>query len=85
MAPRSTAPSIATLLATAHDLADAAGATILPHFRKPISVDNKDKAGFDPVTVADTAAETAMRTLIAERHPEHGIIGEEFAALGLSW
>ena len=81
VAPRSSAPSLATLLATAHDLADAAGATILPHFRKPIEVDNKDKSGFDPVTIADTAAETVMRRLIAKRHPDHGIIGEEFAAV----
>jgi myo-inositol-1(or 4)-monophosphatase len=78
---RTPAPSIASLLATAHDLADAAGATILPHFRTPIPVDNKDAAGFDPVTVADTAAETVMRQLIAERHPDHGVIGEEFAAV----
>lgn len=74
-------PSLATLLASAHDLADAAGATILPYFRKPLSVDNKDQAGFDPVTIADTAAEAAMRQLIADWYPEHGIIGEEFAAV----
>ena len=81
MATRINASSISTLLATAHDLADAAGKTILPHFRTAIPVDNKDTRGFDPVTVADTAAEAAMRRLIAKRHPEHGIIGEEFEAV----
>jgi inositol-phosphate phosphatase / L-galactose 1-phosphate phosphatase / histidinol-phosphatase len=30
------------------------------------------------VTVADRAAEAAMRQLIAARFPEHGIVGEEF-------
>jgi histidinol phosphatase-like enzyme (inositol monophosphatase family) len=71
-------PSPTALLATAHRLADAAGQTILPHFRRPIAVDNKAAKGFDPVTIADTAAEQAMRALIAKLHPDHGIIGEEF-------
>lgn len=69
----------ATVLETAHRLADASGAVILPHFRTPIAVDNKADKGFDPVTVADTAAEQAMRALIAKLHPDHGIIGEEFS------
>jgi inositol-phosphate phosphatase / L-galactose 1-phosphate phosphatase / histidinol-phosphatase len=63
-------------LALAADLADAAGEVIRPYFRQPIRVD--DKPDLSPVTVADRAAETAMRRLIAARFPEHGIIGEEF-------
>ena len=63
-------------LALAADLADAAGEAIRPYFRQPIRVD--DKADLSPVTVADRAAETAMRRLIAARFPDHGIIGEEF-------
>lgn len=31
-----------------------------------------------PVTLADRAAERAMRDLITERYPDHGIYGEEF-------
>lgn len=58
-------------------LADAAGQAILPHFRLPVSVDNKAQAGFDPVTIADRNGETAMRALIEQHFPEHGIIGEE--------
>jgi inositol-phosphate phosphatase/L-galactose 1-phosphate phosphatase/histidinol-phosphatase len=57
-------------------LADAAGAVIRPYFRKPITVD--DKADLTPVTAADRAAEQAMRSLIENRFPDHGIIGEEY-------
>jgi inositol-phosphate phosphatase/L-galactose 1-phosphate phosphatase/histidinol-phosphatase len=63
-------------LALAIDLADAAGAVIRPYFRQPLAVD--DKPDLSPVTIADRAAEAAMRHLIAERFPAHGIIGEEF-------
>ncbi len=59
-------------------LADAAGAAILPHFRSRLSVENKEAAAFDPVTVADRAAEVAIRELVAAEHPDHGILGEEF-------
>ncbi|QBI03766.1 histidinol-phosphatase [Pseudoduganella albidiflava] len=67
------------LLAFAEELADAAGAAILPHFRAEIIVEDKSagRAVFDPVTVADRAAERAMRDLIAARYPDHGIVGEE--------
>jgi inositol-phosphate phosphatase / L-galactose 1-phosphate phosphatase / histidinol-phosphatase len=57
-------------------LADAAGAAIRPHFRQKLTVD--DKPDRSPVTIADRAAETAMRALIEEHHPSHGIVGEEF-------
>jgi len=61
------------------ELATASGETILPFFRTSIGVDNKAMPGhFDPVTAADRAAETAMRTLIKRHFPAHGIIGEEF-------
>ncbi len=59
-------------------LADAAYDSIMPHFRARPDVENKDAAGFDPVTAADRAAEAAMRRLIAETYPDHGIVGEEF-------
>jgi myo-inositol-1(or 4)-monophosphatase len=69
---------LAILVDFAHTLADAAGAVILPHFRSQLAVENKDTAAFDPVTVADRDAEAAMRALIRERFPGHGILGEEF-------
>ena len=66
-------------LQIAHLMADAARAAILPHFRRPgLESQNKDAAGFDPVTVADRAAETAMRAVLAQYRPEDGIWGEEF-------
>lgn len=62
-------------------LATAAGEAILPFFRTSLTVDDKSRGGgFDPVTAADRAAESAMRTLIRRTFPEHGIIGEEFGA-----
>jgi inositol-phosphate phosphatase/L-galactose 1-phosphate phosphatase/histidinol-phosphatase len=63
-------------LALASDLADAAGEAIRPYFRQPLAVD--DKPDLSPVTIADRAAELAMRRLIAARFPAHGILGEEF-------
>ena len=56
-------------------LADAAGAVIRPYFRQRVEV--IDKADASPVTIADRDSEAAMRRLIAERFPEHGIFGEE--------
>ena len=64
-------------LSFAQRLADAAGAAILPHFRTRLAIENKLADGFDPVTEADRAAERAMRGLIREHHPGHGILGEE--------
>jgi myo-inositol-1(or 4)-monophosphatase len=62
------------------ELAAVSGATILPFFRTALAVDNKGpQDAFDPVTAADRAAETAMRTLIRHAFPDHGIVGEEFA------
>ena len=67
-------------LALALRLADAAGEAIRPYFRKPLKVD--DKADLTPVTAADRAAEQAMRALIGQHFPEHGIVGEEFGRVG---
>ena len=63
------------------ELASVSGETIRPFFRTALSIENKSSAGgFDPVTAADRAAESAMRTLIKKTFPEHGIIGEELGA-----
>ena len=63
------------------ELAAASGDAIRPFFRTALGIENKSiSGGFDPVTAADRAAEAAMRTLIHRAFPEHGIIGEEFAA-----
>jgi myo-inositol-1(or 4)-monophosphatase len=67
-------------LPLAHRLADRAGEEILPYFRKGVAAENKAKVGFDPVTAADKAAERAIRKLLAEHCPDHGIVGEEYDA-----
>ena len=60
-------------------LATVSGEAILPFFRTSLGVEDKNVGGsFDPVTAADRAAETAMRTLIVRNFPEHGIVGEEY-------
>ena len=64
-------------------LADIAGSTILPYFRVRLDVENKlTGRGYDPVTLADRAAEQAIRDEIQRAYPGHGILGEEhgFAA-----
>ena len=63
-------------LALASELADAAGSVIRPFFRQRLAVE--DKSDLTPVTAADRAAELAMRGLIEDRFPDHGIVGEEF-------
>ncbi len=73
---RSRVPSLDHAIRTAHDAADAAGAAIRPHFRMAVTVDRKQDSS--PVTIADRAAEQAMRAIIAARHPDHGVLGEEF-------
>ena len=59
-------------------MADAAGAVILPHFRAVIAIEDKRNfMGYDPVTVADRAAEDVIRAAIKAAYPTHGIHGEE--------
>lgn len=59
----------------AHALADEAGDIARRYFRQRIAID--DKPDLTPVTIADREAEAAMRRLIAQAFPEHGVIGEE--------
>jgi histidinol phosphatase-like enzyme (inositol monophosphatase family) len=73
-------PDFEALLALAHALADQAGAVILPHFRTDLGIDHKGGTAFDPVTVADRAAEAALRATLAKIYPEHGIMGEELGS-----
>jgi myo-inositol-1(or 4)-monophosphatase len=64
------------LLAAAAAAADVAGAVIRPLFRSGLRIDLKSDR--TPVTVADRSAEQAMRAVLAEQFPDHGIQGEEF-------
>ena len=65
------------LVAAAEAALDAAAAAIRPYFRAGVAADDKSDAS--PVTIADRNAEQAMRSVLAARFPEFGIIGEEFA------
>lgn len=62
-------------VALAHRLADAARPVVRHYFRTPVSVDTKKDSS--PVTIADREVETAMRAIIKETFPGHGILGEE--------
>jgi myo-inositol-1(or 4)-monophosphatase len=59
------------------ELAEIAGRVVLPYFRRELSVADKGAGRFDPVTVADREAESALRAAILARYPDHGILGEE--------
>ena len=59
----------------ANRLADAAATQSLAYFRTPLDV--LTKADDSPVTLADRAAETAMRRILGAECPQDGIYGEE--------
>lgn len=63
-------------LVLAERLAEAARPVIRQYFRTPVAVDAKADAS--PVTIADREVEAAMRALIRETFPGHGILGEEY-------
>jgi myo-inositol-1(or 4)-monophosphatase len=67
-------------LAFAETLADTAREETMHRWKAGCAAEAKGGAAldFDPVTDADREAERAMRRLIEERFPEHGIAGEEF-------
>lgn len=63
------------------EIADAADAIALRHFRRPdLRVDTK--ANLTPVSEADFAIESAARRLAVARHPDLGMLGEEEGATG---
>jgi len=74
-----TSERLAELDAFLIELNAAAARVILPLFRADHGlIDKGGSRGFDPVTDADRGAERAIRALITERHPDHGVIGEEY-------
>lgn len=81
------ADRLAALDAFIIDLNRASAEVILPLFRADHGLEDKGAgknlprdthAAFDPVTEADRGAEAAIRKLIGERFPDHGVIGEEY-------
>lgn len=72
-------PDIATLngfMDLADRVADAAGEVLKRQFRTPLAIEAKSDES--PVTRADRDAERAMRALIEDAYPYHGVLGEEF-------
>jgi inositol-phosphate phosphatase/L-galactose 1-phosphate phosphatase/histidinol-phosphatase len=61
----------------AHRLADAAGEIQRRYFRQPLKIELKPDAS--PVTRVDKETERALRQLIEQAYPGHGIAGEEYA------
>jgi inositol-phosphate phosphatase/L-galactose 1-phosphate phosphatase/histidinol-phosphatase len=70
--------AIADDIALAHRLADAAREAIRPHFRSGDPSERKPDA--TPVTLADRAAEEAMRRILKAECPRDAVHGEEFGA-----
>lgn len=74
-------------IALALRLADAAGAAIRPYFRSDMPSERKEDA--TPVSLADRAAEEAMRRILKAEVPRDTVIGEEFGSdagtSGRSW
>lgn len=56
--------------------ADVAAAVVRPFFRAGLGA--ALKGDMSPVTIADRTAELAMRAVLSERFPSHGVLGEEF-------
>ncbi len=62
------------LLDFALELAAVGEAQIMPRYRRASAARKAD----GEVTEADRNAEAAMRAPVAERHPQHAVLGEEF-------
>jgi histidinol-phosphatase len=63
-------------LALAHAACDEADALARAAFRRDLRISTKPDRTF--VTETDTAIERAIRTRIADAHPDHGLVGEEY-------
>ncbi len=71
-------PDWAELTRFAIALAQESAAAILPYFRRNTAVEVKDGPVWDPVTEGDRAGERAIRAMIEQHYPNHGILGEEY-------
>jgi myo-inositol-1(or 4)-monophosphatase len=84
-------PPESLLLATAVEAVQKAGAIQMSHFGGPMRIDKK--GAIDLVTEVDVAVERMFRAMIAERFPDHVVLGEELqqddlvrrAAPGYCW
>ena len=60
----------------AHEWCDVTDEIALRHFRRDLEITRKPDTTF--VTQADTGVERLLRERIADRYPDHGVLGEEF-------
>lgn len=74
-------PEHAEYLAFAETLADQSRKMLLAVKDTAPEIDIKSDASY--VTTTDRAVETALRAMIQERYPEHGILGEEFGNINI--
>jgi inositol-phosphate phosphatase/L-galactose 1-phosphate phosphatase/histidinol-phosphatase len=70
--------SVHEALAFAEDLADAARLIAKRHARSPLQIVAKYDGS--PVTIVDCSIEQVLRELIAERYPDHAVIGAQRSA-----
>lgn len=68
---------LAALATTAARVARGGGRILSEAFGTDLSVDYKDDAKRDPVTVVDKECQEYIARAIAEEYPDHGIVGEE--------
>lgn len=73
---RAEGEEVAAWLAFAIDCADLADEISLATFQTELAVDSKTDGSF--VTEADRRIESLIRSRIADRYPDHGVVGEEY-------
>ena len=71
---------LAAWLRFALECTDVADELALRGLREELTVEAKDDGSF--VTQVDRAIESAIRSRLADRFPDHGVVGEEFGAEG---
>jgi len=70
--------NLAPFIETAHILADAAGLLIRDAWVQDATTTFKPDGS--PVTPADMQVERRLRDILKARHPDHGVLGEEYGA-----
>jgi len=78
MTPSTTAVTAQEFIDFSQELAEASRALIRSRFRRNIDIEMKPDN--TPVTPTDLEVETLIRNMIADRYPDHGVIGEEHPA-----
>ena len=68
-----------SFVVSAEQMADISGELIRIDRHKAFETEIKSDGS--PVTSVDKAAEMSIRTIISQHHPDHGVIGEEHAAV----